>query len=326
MTEHQGPESSLARPGVRDLSAALWSLATPDHFDSEEPAERGIPYRSGSGRGIAPLADVYLPSRPSARSILLVHGGGFIVGSRRMKPMRYLASRFVSRGDTVCAIDYRMILRGGRLTEARQDVADGLRWWRGQVVARGLDPEGIFVMGLSAGGTLALLTAAAEPDLAGVVGVFGLYDLSRLAGPLASLLPRLLLHTSDRSRWAATSPVAGPHFPGPLLLIHGTRDALVPYSQMGQLAAARERRGLCTETAGFEGEPHGFFNRPGPASDRAVTAISDFMDRTLEEATGSDVGLAEQPSPDEVAEESLQGKPVEVVGVSEPGQDREGGE
>ena len=63
-------------------------------------------------RGIAPLVDTYAPAAPTGASVVLVHGGGFVIGSRRMKPMRFLATQLAAAGITVCSVDYRMIRSG----------------------------------------------------------------------------------------------------------------------------------------------------------------------------------------------------------------------
>ena len=45
--------------------------------------------------------------RPTGASVVLVHGGGFVLGSRQMKPMRYLAAQARRGRLSVFAFDYR---------------------------------------------------------------------------------------------------------------------------------------------------------------------------------------------------------------------------
>jgi acetyl esterase/lipase len=260
---------------------ALLSLRGPAHFDEPRPTEPGVAYRAHRGRGVAPLADVYVPTTgtPSGASVLLVHGGAFLIGSRGMKPMRFLASRLVASGIAVCAIDYRLVLRGGRLEEAVDDVLAALEFWRVRAPRFGLDASRISLAGLSAGATLAMLAAsrAGPGAVFRLVSVFGLYELDHLRGPLATLMPRLLFRTSDRASWHARSPRGAPQPSAPTLLLHGTADGLVPVEQARGLAAHREALGLATKLVVIEGAPHGFFNTPSEACELGVREIVDYL-------------------------------------------------
>lgn len=267
----------------RSILSALATLR--GRLDEErEPLERAVPYRRERRRrrGIAPLADIYGP--PSSRaerkdSVVLVHGGGFVLGARDMLPMRRIASRLSDAGWTVASVDYRLIFRGGRLDEALDDVRAALAWWTEQCERRGLDPDRISLLGTSAGATLAMLVAG-EPScrVASVVSCFGLYEFDRLRGAAATFLARLLFGTSDRERWRARSPSQAATPRAPTLLMHGTDDGLVPVEQARRLAARRSSLGLPTTLELLEGAPHAFFNRGGPHAERGLDAILAHLD------------------------------------------------
>jgi len=251
----------------RALLHSLQSLRGDPVTADVTPTVAGIAYRPGG-----PLADLYVPEGARA-SIVLVHGGGFVLGSRRMKPMRYLAAELTAAGIAVCAIDYRMIFRGGRLAEATDDVVDAFAFWSAQAPSFGLDPTRISIVGLSAGATLALLAGARCEGVAALVGCFGLYEVDHLRGP-AAVLPRLLFATADRSAWTSRSPRHATPAPAPTLLLHGSDDGLVPVGQAERLAAHRISLGLPTRLVVYEGAPHGFFNLAHhPAARAAVDAI-----------------------------------------------------
>jgi len=247
-------------PTTTDVAATAAAVAY-----RERPARRGE---------ILPLADLYVPAGANGASVVLVHGGGFVIGSRTMKPMRYLVAQLTAAKIAVCAIDYRMIFRGGRLDEAIDDVRDAFSFWSARAPGYGLDPRRIHIAGLSAGGTLAMLAAARIDGVAGVVGCFGLYDVAHLHGP-ATLLPRMLFGTADRAAWTARAPQAAAQPIAPTLLLHGTDDGLVPVDQARRLAARREAHGLPTRLVIYDGAPHGFFNYPLPV---AATAARDMID------------------------------------------------
>jgi acetyl esterase len=264
----------------RALIESIWSLQGADHFQAIRPHVTGLVYRVHAAPGVPPLADVYLPERPGTRaSVLLVHGGAFVIGSRSMKPMRFLAARLVAEGIAVCSIDYRLVFRGGRIDEGTDDVHAALEFWRTRARSYGLDPTRISLVGLSAGATLSWLAASrvAPGTLHRLVSVFGLYELDHLRGPLSTLLPRVVFSTGDRADWHARSPrgVASPTMP--TLLLHGTDDGLVPVEQARRLAAHRESLGLPTKLTIYDRAPHGFFNFPCAAGESAAKEIADYV-------------------------------------------------
>jgi acetyl esterase/lipase len=208
-----------------------------------------VRYRTERRRGIAPLADIYMPPAPRA-NVLLVHGGGLVVGSRRMRPMRVLAERFEREGAAVCSIDYRMMFRGGRLDEAVDDVRAALAFWTARV-----GPT--HVVGLSMGATLAML--AVDDRITSLACCFGLYDVAHLPW----LYRRML-------RWRFDA-----HPRVPTLLVHGDADRLVPVEQARRLAAQRTALELPTQLVVVPGAPHGFFTTPH--AEAGIAALRSHM-------------------------------------------------
>ena len=144
---------------------ALWPLMPPSPVPLLPPTHRGLSYRDGHGRGLPPRVDVYLPETPAPHpSVIIVHGGAFVIGSRTMKPVRYQATRLVEAGFAVAAIDYRLVFRGGRLTEAGDDVRAAQRWWAAQRTRWSLDDHRTAMLGVSAGAALLWLAAASTPN------------------------------------------------------------------------------------------------------------------------------------------------------------------
>lgn len=243
------------------------------------PTEADVRYRMHVAPGVEPLADIYIPTQPTGASVVLVHGGAFVIGSRTMKPIRFLSSRLCTAGIAVCAIDYRLIFRGGRIDEAVTDVTDAIAYWRGRLGGFGLDPSRVGVLGLSAGATLAMLAAAlpSTQPIARLACCFGLYDVDHLRGRLAELLPRLLFRTTDRLAWNDRQPLYAVQPEVPTLLLHGDDDGLVPHTQSERLAEARLKLGLPTRLVIYKGAPHGFFNRPCEARDEGLREIIEHL-------------------------------------------------
>jgi acetyl esterase/lipase len=243
------------------------------------PTETDVRYRAHAAPGIEPHADIYLPAAGNGSSVVLVHGGAFVIGSRRTKPIRFLASRLCNAGVAVCAIDYRLIFRGGRIDEAVADVTDALTFWRARAQTAGLDLDRLSMLGLSAGATLAMLAAGQEaaPRIARLACAFGLYDVEHLRGRLGELLPRLLFKTADRLAWVDRTPLRARQPAVPTLLLHGSDDGLVPVEQSRRLAEQRERLGLPTRLVIYPGAPHGFFNQPCAARDEGLREIIEHV-------------------------------------------------
>lgn len=127
------------------------------------------------------------------------------------------------------------------------------------LIARG-DVTSIAILGHSMGGIGALLAAAAEPRVGAVVAVSTPADPYRLtrqtfhlanlplpdviAYPLAWLTTRVFLAPRGHDVRSVSATEAVAQYQGPILLIHGTDDRVVPYAHMARLArrarAARE--------------------------------------------------------------------------------------
>lgn len=262
------------------LAHALWTLCTPMRVPAREPTHPALVYRPEAPRGIAPRVDVYLPEGPGPHpSVTLVHGGAFLIGSRRMKPIRYLATRFVEAGMAVAALDYRMLFRGGRLDEAVDDVTVMQRWWREQSERFELDPDRRAILGFSAGAALMWLSTADAPEPPSrLVSVYGLYDFCWLSGRRAAWLRRRLLRTGDLDIWRARSPLTQATCPSPTLIVHGEDDVMVPASQARTLAATREAAGLPTALRVVPGARHGFLNHAGsPTAEACIADIVTFL-------------------------------------------------
>ncbi|MFK8002109.1 MAG: alpha/beta hydrolase family protein [Polyangiales bacterium] len=274
----------MAQPPIErsgGLFFALYTLVKRPSFDARAPTVEGVRYNERGGRR-APLYDVYLPDSGDRHpSVVLVHGGGFVIGHRKMKPVRLVATRLVEAGFAVCAVDYRLLFRGGGIKEQLEDVEHAGDHWRGSCAELGCDPERVSLAGFSAGAALAMLHAGrtARPYHR-LLSMYGPADFSRVEGRRASLLMRLVMGTSDRDTWRAYSPHTFIHTPTPTLLIHGGDDRMVPVSHAHQLQRTRAEAGLPTELEIIEGMRHGFVNDAQlPETTHAISRAIEFLSR-----------------------------------------------
>jgi acetyl esterase/lipase len=259
--------------GLKGLAPAIASLFTSTAFVPIPPT-RTVAYAQRA-RGVRPLVDIYLPdSDAPPPSVVLLHGGGFVTGSRSMKSVVYLATSLVERGFAVAAGDYRLIFRGGRLEEAVDDARTLVDWWAQNAAENQVDPSGISLLGMSAGATLA--TLAADPSTVNaLVGIYGCYDFTNLP----DTVNRMLLRTTKADEIARLSPVQRCSTAVPTLLMHGGADTLIDTGHTHRLEAFRAEQGLPTTVHILDGEPHGFFQTPErPACAPAVDIIGQFLE------------------------------------------------
>ena len=266
------------RPTVAGTIHTLSTLLRTDWFESRLPDIEGMYYGPRNRPGIAPRCDLWRGSNTSGASVLLVHGGGFVLGHKRMKAMRLLAAHFVGHGAHVCSVDYRMLFQGGDLEAAVDDVAAALSWWADDPMDWGIRADSIAVVAISAGGALALIATGQSPvPVSHVVSIFGIYDFRALRGKVAGWLAQKLVGSRDAEALGKASPLSRAQASAPLLLIHGSEDQIVPVDQAVALHASRQQAGLPTHLSIYEGEPHAFLNFAGVGATRALLELDEFL-------------------------------------------------
>lgn len=232
-------------------------------------------YRARGAPGPAPL-------------VVVIHGGSWQSGdSAQLEPLnRYLAGR----GYAVAAISYRLA-PAWPFPAARDDTRAAIAFLKGRAAALGLDPARIVLLGRSAGGQLALLTAYTSGDPA-IVGAIAFYAPTDMAYGYANPSdPRVIdsrgvleaylggTPTTAGPAYAAASPLAfvGPATP-PTLLIHGGRDELVTLRQSERLAARLAEAGRPHLLLALPWATHGAdFNLSGPFGQLSTYAVEHFL-------------------------------------------------
>jgi acetyl esterase/lipase len=242
--------------------------------------------------GYRPLQlDLWVPAGGGrAPLVVWIHGGAFMLGDRRYLPEtlrpNQIFDELLATGLAVATIDYRHALEAPFPAQL-QDAKAAVRYLRAFAGELGISTERIGVMGESAGAHIAALVGltAHRPDLEGTHGVveqssavdvvvdwYGPADLSTMPRrtpppPIAAKLPpELLVPPEDQltrgltgTALADASPITHvtPDAP-PFLLVHGTDDWLVPYSQSEQLAAALTAAGVPARLEPVHGSEHIF--------------------------------------------------------------------
>jgi acetyl esterase/lipase len=235
--------------------------------------------------------DVYTPrSEGPHPTVLHIHGGGWVNGSRESIVLRTLP--WLEMGFAVVNVSYRL----GRVALAPAAVEDclcALKWIARNAKQYGFDVNRIVTTGYSAGGHLALTTAmlprslgldsqcpGTEPvKVAAVVNWFGITDVADLlqGENVRSYAVQWFGGQQDRLALARRiSPLTHvqSNLP-PVLTIHGDADPTVPYAQAVKFHEALGRAGVPTELVTIPNGKHGNF----PAADqvRAVNAMRAFL-------------------------------------------------
>ena len=277
---YRSPETvTYARPGGEELKADVW----------RPPGE--------GSNGTPDAAE----GRPA---VIVVHGGGWRSGERGDFPLwnAWLASK----GYVVFDIDYRLSPPSG-WQDPPADVRCAVGWVKENAARYGVDPERVVLMGRSAGGHLALLTAYTQgsvptpgcdvPHLqdSGVAAVVAFYpptDLSRLSsrGYLGGM-DRFVGGTRKTvpERYRLLSPVShvDPSDPA-TFLVHGGDDQIVPPGQSGLLAARLRKFGVPHRLVVLPWANHTFdFSWGGWSSQITRPTLQEFLEVHLETPNGT---------------------------------------
>lgn len=194
------------------------------------------------------LMNLYTPKGDSETKrpvVIVAHGGAFVAGARDDEDQQTIqfCDSLAARGYVTAALGYRlgvvMQTEGSNLTvdsadfartvyRSVQDIRAAIRYFRANAVKLGVDPQKIFVMGNSAGGVLSLENIYGlsedmfpsyidkDPKLGGL-DAYGIAGDNSIANAAVSL-------------WGAVHSVEMIGSTSvPVLLIHGTEDATVPF-------------------------------------------------------------------------------------------------
>jgi acetyl esterase/lipase len=199
--------------------------------------------------------DLYQPTGDTLTSrpvVIFVHGGGFTGGSKTSVDAVNYVTLMARRGFVTASISYRLHEGGFTPAEQAQVVLDAkhdaqaaVRWFRANAATYSIDTSRVSIAGYSAGAVTALFVAytASDPGDSGNPGypsdVAAVVDISGSMGDVADDL------------MDAGEP--------PVLIVHGTNDATVPYSESQAIVAAAEADGIPYELHTLTGVGHSKF-------------------------------------------------------------------
>ena len=233
---------------------------------------------------------IFDPAQKSAKplpAIVFFFGGGWTGGSpTQFEPQsRHLASR----GMIAIVADYRVKSRqDAKPADCVSDAKACVRWVRANAARLGIDPGRIAVGGGSAGGHL----AAAVATLPGLDTAKDDKSVSCLPNALVLFNPATVLTTFpgldlkgfgaglDKEKFGCEPTEISPlhHVKKgtpPTIIFHGKADTTVPYTTVEKFAEVMKAAGNRCDLVGYEGQPHGFFNKSKYAE--TLAAADDFL-------------------------------------------------
>ena len=207
--------------------------------------------------------------------VFFAHGGGWISGIRNQPKNVSWCKFLASKGFATASIDYRLAMRNS-MESILTDYADALDFVKNNAEKLKIKKDDIVLMGLSAGGHLALLYASYntfmnhEAKMKGIKGVAVYYSPSDLKDMFGKEQKSLL------ARFATMATLKG--IPGnkpglyyyyspiewisermiPTLVVHGRRDMVVPYTSSINLLSKLKSKNIPCRFLLHEEGGHGF--------------------------------------------------------------------
>lgn len=230
------------------LCLALTFMAPISAQDDTYPAiEPDVVY--GHKDGLALTMDVYHPEEDaSGAAILFMMSGGWVSRWAPPENTKPLFQPYLNEGFTVIAVRHGSSPRY-TIPEAVSDVKQAVRFARQHAERFGIDEKRIGVMGMSAGGHLALMlgTTGTDPEdessrVAAVVALVPPTDLRVMAWvnpeskPVYRNFPALEISLDDAKDHSPLVHVTADD--APALVIMGGKDELVPAEHGGWIAEA----------------------------------------------------------------------------------------
>ena len=214
--------------------------------------------------------------------VILVHGGGWVGGQK--EDMHFLFEPLVKAGFTCFSVQYRLA-PDSRWPACIDDVRTAVKWVKSNASSYKGDANRIALVGYSAGGHLACLAAIHEKVQA-VVGISPptdhLSDADRRGG-VSGCLQQLFnkpkeLDEESTQLLKDISPINFVHSKlPPHLLIHGTADQSVLYSQSLEYQKALQAKGVSCDIYTIQDAPHRISTWPKYAGGVFAPAMIDWL-------------------------------------------------
>ena len=238
---------------------------------------------------IALELDVYAPDNQEEGrpALVIIHGGGFFGGSNEQGALVELSNQYASRGWVVFSINYRLAAQRGTVPAswlnavqflpegsnpdqalamypANRDAKAALRWVTSQADQYSIDLNHVSVLGGSAGAFMAIAMGASnDEDYVTELSVMQDPTLQSTNLSESFQVQTVLDFWGGRASVDALSALDdeerfGPD-DAPLMIVHGTADPTVDYSEATSLYATYNANGVPCTLFPIENGGHGIW-------------------------------------------------------------------
>jgi acetyl esterase/lipase len=230
--------------------------------------------------------------------LVYVHGGGWTNGDPQ-RQARAMYHALALDGWVVLAIRYPFT---PHVTVEQQvdAVRTAVRWARHGLFAGGTRATSVALAGGSAGGHLATMAAFTprhdDERVDACVGLYAIYDMAnrnRTRAHWAKVPTVVMRATVDQApdRYRELSPIDRIHdATPPVLVVHGTRDTLVPIREGEQFVAAMREAGRPVDHVPVRGAEHAFDAFAAVTGRTVAAVVRDWLNRTARTAGTFDAG------------------------------------
>lgn len=279
---------------VRWPIVALVGLAAPALAQTPPAVEVDIVY--GEVGDAELKLDLARPAGPGPfPAVVLLHGGGWRTGNKQ--DVRGWLPFLAAQGYVAASVGYRLA-PGAVFPAQLEDAKTAVRFLRTHAKKYAINPEQVGAIGWSAGGHLAALLGTTDkaagfegslyPDqssrVQAVVDFFGPADLAGFAknelaqtGMIGPFIGARYAKKPEAHERASPVNYVTRDDP-PFLILHGTRDRVVPIEQSRELAARLAKAGVPVEVVEVADEGHGF---TGKADAEATRKTLKFLAERL---------------------------------------------
>lgn len=270
--------SAFSLVGILSIASLMW--ASPKSFAAFEPEQPFLKYdiviakhsnrtlkldfaRPRKGQGPFPL-------------VVCIHGGGWSSGNR--KQMRTQILSLAKMGYAAASIEYRLT-KEAKFPAQINDSAQSINYLLDNAEKFKINPNKIALLGGSAGGHIALMLSDVQNDIdsrslpithihghiCAAASLAGPTNLTKRFSPFIQGIVDSLFNETDRSDPAIieqdrinASPIsfADAQDP-PMLLMHGTKDEIVPFDQATDFMAVCRAKNVNADLIAIEGAGHG---------------------------------------------------------------------
>ncbi|MFC4688007.1 alpha/beta hydrolase [Epilithonimonas pallida] len=246
-------------------------------FPKNIKVKNDLKYKTRNGKSL--LADIYFPENSSQKdpAIILVHGGGWISGSKENE--KFLAQELASKGYIAMAINYSLS-DFAKYPAAVEDIQDALKFLKKYHKKFGLNKKKIAIGGNSAGAQLATLVGV-KNKVQAIVNIDGIVSFIHPESEEGTYAAYWFGATKAQNfeLWKEASPLeyVGKNTP-PTLFVNSSQPRF--HAGRDDMIKKLKQYNIPTESHEIKESPHSFW-LVQPWFGETLGYIVDFLDKVL---------------------------------------------